>query len=196
MQKKTTNKTSATKKPATTKKEVAKTVKSLPEKPETPSTNRTFGNQFWKMRAKHGRDTLFATPEDLWTAACEYFQWVEDNPLQETKVFQHQGAIVTEKVPIMRAMTLRALCFYLNCDESYFRKFKSTITEDKKDFFTVIANIETVIYNQKFEGAAGNLLNANIISRDLGLADKKEVNASVSFLDYLMQSSDDEEKDD
>ncbi|AZA91167.1 Uncharacterised protein [Chryseobacterium nakagawai] len=196
MQKKPTNKTSTTKKPATPKKRVAKTVKPLPEKPEEIPVNKMFGNQFWKMRSKHGREKLFETPEELWAAACEYFQWVEDNPLQETKVFQHQGAIVTEKVPIMRAMTLRALCFYLNCDESYFRKFKSTITEDKKDFFTVIANIETVIYNQKFEGAAGNLLNANIISRDLGLADKKEVSASVSFLDYLMQSSDDEEKDD
>ena len=33
------------------------------------------GNQFWMLRSKHGRDKLFATPEALWEAACEYFQW-------------------------------------------------------------------------------------------------------------------------
>ena len=39
------------------------------------------GNQFWKMRETHGRNPIFETPEQLWVAACEYFQWVEDNPL-------------------------------------------------------------------------------------------------------------------
>ena len=32
--------------------------------------------------------------------------------------------------------------------------------------------------NQKFMGAAADLLNANIISRDLGLADKKDHTSS------------------
>ncbi len=189
---KPTNKTSTAKKPATPNKRAAKTVKPLPEKPDTTPGNTKFGNQFWKMRSKHGRDKLFATPEELWIAACEYFQWVEDNPLHETKLFQHQGVVVKEVVPIMRAMTLGQLCFYLNCNEAYFRQFKARLTDKDDGFSTVIADIENVIYTQKFQGASGNLLNANIISRDLGLADKKEVNASVSFLDYLMQSSDDE----
>ncbi|MEE6129151.1 terminase small subunit [Chryseobacterium arthrosphaerae] len=192
MQKKPTIKTSTTKKPPTPQKRVAKAVKLIPEKPESTPSNKKFGNQFWKFRSKHGRDKLFATPEELWTAACEYFQWVEDNPLPETKVFQHQGKVVKEVVPIMRAMTLGQLCFYLHCNEAYFRQFKKRLTNKDDGFSTVIADIENVIFTQKFQGASGNLLNANIISRDLGLADKKEVNASVSFLDYLMQSSDDE----
>lgn len=37
------------------------------------------GNQFWMLRSKHGRDKLFATPEALWEAACEYFQWCDEN---------------------------------------------------------------------------------------------------------------------
>ena len=39
------------------------------------------GNQFWKLRSKHGRDKLFTTPELLWEAACEYFEWIDENPL-------------------------------------------------------------------------------------------------------------------
>ena len=35
--------------------------------------------------------------------------------------------------------------------------------------------MEEIIRQQKFEGAAANLLNANIIARDLGLADKAEI---------------------
>jgi hypothetical protein len=132
------------------------------------------GNQFWKLRSKHGRDKLFATPQILWSAACEYFEWCEKHPLFETKAFAYKGKIVTKKLPLMRAMTLSQLCFYLKCNEAYFRTFKAQLPENEKDFNTVIEEIEKIIYNQKFQGAAANLLNANIIARDLGLADKQE----------------------
>lgn len=133
------------------------------------------GNQFWKLRSKHGRDKLFATPELLWEAACEYFEWCEQNPLYERKAFSFQGSIITEDMPKMRAMTLSQLCFYLNCNEAYFRTFKAQLPEDEKDFNTVIRDIEQTIYNQKFQGASADLLNANIIARDLGLTNKSEI---------------------
>ena len=135
-----------------------------------------LGNQFWKLRSKHGRDKLFATPELLWEAACEYFEWCEQHPLYERKPFAYQGVVITEDLPKMRAMTLSQLCFYLSCNEAYFRQFKLSLPEDEKDFSTVINQIETIIYNQKFQGASADLLNANIIARDLGLSDKSEVN--------------------
>ena len=134
-----------------------------------------IGNHFWKLRSKHGRDKLFATPALLWDAACEYFQWVEDHPLYETRGFAFQGIVTKEEFPKMRAMTLSQLCFYLNCSESYFRTFKSILKEEDKDFLTVIHEIESIIYNQKFQGASADLLNANIIARDLGLADSQKV---------------------
>ena len=46
---------------------------------------------------------------------------------------------------------------------------------EKDDFSAVTTRIEDIIYEQKFTGAAADLLNPNIIARDLGLADKKEV---------------------
>lgn len=133
------------------------------------------GNKFWELRNKHGRDKLFATSELMWEAACEYFQWCVDNPLYETKAFAYQGVITTEELPKMRAMTMSQLCFYLGCNEAYFRQFKSNLSNDEKDFSTVIRDIETIIYNQKFQGAAADLLDSNIIARDLGLTDKKEI---------------------
>jgi hypothetical protein len=134
-----------------------------------------IGNQFWKLRSKHGRDKLFKTPQLLWEAACEYFQWCEDHPLYETKGFAFQGIVTKEEFPKMRAMTLSQLCFYLNCNEAYFRTFKAQLPEGEKDFNTVITDIEKIIYNQKFQGASADLLNANIISRDLGLIDRTDL---------------------
>ena len=43
----------------------------------------------------------------------------------------------------------------------------------------VITRIRETAYNQKFTGAAADLLNANIIARDLGLSDKKEMNVNA-----------------
>ncbi len=133
------------------------------------------GNQFWKLRSKHGREKLFATPELLWEAACEYFEWCEENPLYETKAFPYMGDITLEKIPKMRAMTISQLCFYLGCDENYFRQFESNLTEKDKDFYTIIQDIKKTIYNQKFQGASADLLNANIIARDLGLKDNQDI---------------------
>jgi hypothetical protein len=132
-------------------------------------------NQFWKLRSKHGRNRLFKTPAALWRAACEYFDWCENNPLKEEKGFAYQGVVTREKFDKMRAMTMEQLCFYLHCNEAYFRQFKASLPEGEQGFSTVISDIENVIRTQKFQGAAADLLNANIISRDLGLVDKSEV---------------------
>ncbi|GEJ46024.1 DNA-packaging protein [Chryseobacterium sp. ON_d1] len=131
------------------------------------------GNQFWKLRAKHGRDTLFESPELLWDAATEYFEWCDNNPLIEID-FKGKDADRVE-LPKMRPYTLHGLCIYLDCSTSYFREFKNSERKSKKDFMSVITRIEETIYNQKFTGAASGFLNPNIIARDLGLVDKKEV---------------------
>ena len=51
----------------------------------------------------------------------------------------------------------------------------------REGFIDITSKIENVIKTQKFVGAAADLLNANIIARDLGLTDKTEsqINANV-----------------
>lgn len=139
-----------------------------------------IGNQIWRVRAKHGRDKIFSTPEILWEEAVRYFDWAEANPLYETKLMSvttgRHTAISHEKVPHIRAMTMRGLCLFLGVSESYFREFKSSRDPEKHtDFMTIIGQIEYTVYLNKFEGAAAGMLNANIISRDLGLHDKLDV---------------------
>lgn len=134
------------------------------------------GNQFWKLRSKHGRNKLFETPELMWEAACEYFTWCEENPLIEVDYRGKDLSYV--EIPKMRPFTLYGLCIYLDCSTGYFREFKKDCS---KDFVSVVTRIEEVIYNQKYSGAASGFLNPNIIARDLGLIDKQDIKQEVTI---------------
>ena len=133
-----------------------------------------LGNKFWKARAKHGRDRLFASAELLWEACCEYFEWVEANPLIEMRPFAYQGVVIQEPVPKMRAMTIDGLCLFLDIEYETWRAWRN----ETNGFSAVVSRADKVIRDQKFAGAAADLLNANIIARDLGLAEKKQVESN------------------
>lgn len=139
-----------------------------------PETGRFLpGNKFWEVRSSHGRNPIFPTPADLWTAACEYFEWVEANPLWEDRLVTFQGMATHESVAKMRAMTISGLCLFLDIGRRTWDEYR-----ERPDFLPVVSRAEDVIRDQKFSGAAADLLNANIIARDLGLADKQDHTSS------------------
>jgi hypothetical protein len=138
------------------------------------------GNRFWELRSKHGRDTLFNSPELMWEAASEYFTWCEANPLIEIDFVGKDAKRVRK--PKMRPYTWQGLCMYLDCWVGYFWEFEKSL-EGKtdaisKDFSKVATRIRETIYLQKFTGAASGFLNPLIISRDLGLTDKKDITSA------------------
>ena len=152
------------------------------------------GNQDWMLRSKHGRDKLFASSELLWDAACEYFQWCDDNPWVRTetttkqvktkvKVKGKEGEEDTivpisdvKEIPTARPYTLEGFCLYCEASRSWWSEFKKAGHEG---FLEVTTRIDQIIYKQKFEGAAVGAFNANIIARDLGLVDKKDIDATL-----------------
>jgi len=161
------------------------------------------GNTFWKLRSKHGRRKLFETPELLWEAACEYFQWCDENPWLQKKAIQKttpvpktkgrgknktitvekEQQIHQEVSPTARPYSLTGFCLYIDASRAYWTNFKAgfkaktndELSETDKDFLCVIARVEETIETQQFEGAVVGAFNANIIARKLGLSDKQEV---------------------
>lgn len=118
-----------------------------------------------------GRPRLY-TPEDLLSKAKEYLQWAEDNPLYETKIVMSEGYPLHEKVPKMRAVTMWGFELFAGVHPEYV----ADLRRDKpEEYSRVIKIIERAIYLRKFEGAAADMLNANIISRDLGLKERTDV---------------------
>jgi hypothetical protein len=134
------------------------------------------GNQFWKLRSKHGRNKIFEKPEILEQACTEYFEITSKRTLNEQNWVGKNGdeVIKHHNVPF----TITGLCIFLGINFETWRNYKNN--EDYKDFNEVITRVENIIYTQKFEGAATGFFNHNIIARDLGLADKKDLNIDAN----------------
>lgn len=141
----------------------------------TPSTNLpgSAWRQWDPFRDSLQGKKMFETPEELWAAACEYFEWVEENPLTVEKVFCSQGIISRADTSKCRVMTIHGLCLFLGISRDTFHKW--SVGTDRDTLVSICGTIRDVIYTQKFEGAAADLFNPTVISRDLGLRDVKEV---------------------
>lgn len=123
------------------------------------------GNKLWQQRKPDfNKRKRFTTPQQLWAACVEYFEWVEANPLTENKVFQYQGELVHGSVEKMRAMTIQGLAVHIGIDRRTWQNYRTDDT-----LAEAVELVEEIIYEQKFTGAAAELLNATIISRSLGL---------------------------
>ncbi len=146
------------------------------------------GNQFWKLRTKHGRDAIFTNPKLLWEESSKYFNWVDAHPWfkveQCKKPYQDKNGnwVTVTKVPTARPYTIQGLCIFLGVNSLWFNEFEEGIKkrlankedETAKDFSEILHTIREVIYQQKFEGAAVGAFNWAIIARDLSLREKTE----------------------
>lgn len=125
---------------------------------------------YW-IPVKPRRDPIFETPDEMWEKCCEYFEYVKNNPLIENKVFQFRGGIVDGQIEKPRAMTNKGLCIFLGCTVHTWMNYR------KREGFDLICEaVDNIIYTQKFELAAADLLNAGFIGKDIGLTDRTEVN--------------------
>lgn len=125
----------------------------------------------WEQKASVGAPLIFKSPEDLWSACVEYFEWVQANPLKEQKIYNGEYYELNKA----RAMTLKALQLFLGIHEKTWYNYK-----DKDEFKEVCDKVADVIYTQKFELAAADMLNVQLIARDLGLKEKSEQEVTVT----------------
>lgn len=124
------------------------------------------GNQYWKLAENIGKNKKF-TPKELIEKAIEYVEWVENNPLKANKLF---GNGTKGKVKKMRAMSIKAFCAFCGMNESTFNLYSK-----QNDYSNIINDIKGVFFAQKFEGASSGELKENIIARELGLVDRKDI---------------------
>jgi len=133
------------------------------------------GNQFWKIRSSHGRKPIFESKEQLWDAACEYFQYVDDNPIVSYKaVLGKDGAEQLDQIHI-RPYTQGGLCVFLDITQETYIQYRN-----KEGFSEVCSNIDEIIRDQKFSGATVGIFNSNIIARDLGLKEHSQSDVNLT----------------
>lgn len=142
------------------------------------------GNRIWEagLGRGNGHPRKFETADDLWQAAVGYFEWVESNPLKQDNLVTYQGTAHHEPTAKMRAMTQTGLCLFLGVSKETWHGWKNPAHHlHRPDLMDVIEQIEAVIWEQKFTGAAADLLNSNIIARELGLADRREMTGGINL---------------
>jgi hypothetical protein len=122
----------------------------------------------WKRR--RGQPLRFDKPDKLWDAAEKYFDWCHTNPLREEKLFAYEGSVTRDHISKMRAMTERGLCLFIGIDPTTWYDYCK-----RDEFKFVCEQIKCVIWEQKFTAAAADLMNANIIGKELGLVERKSV---------------------
>ena len=127
----------------------------------------TKGNQWWKLRTKHGRDKLFETPEILMEACIEYLEATDKRKWNQIDFRGKDAKEVT--VPIDTPYTLTGLFVYLNIDEKTWRNYK-----EREDFIRVITHVEQIITTQKVEGALVGVYSNNLVARLEGLKEQSE----------------------
>lgn len=154
------------------------------------------GNSAWEKRSSIGRRTIFSNPPKMWKAFTEYCQWCEDNPWKKHEYMVVDKVLTEVYKETERPYSWAGFCGFIGTSEAYFRQFKkSDAYKNNPDFSTVISEIDSVMFSQKFEGAAVGAFNANIISRDLGLIDKTQseninINSVTLTKDEIKQYSD------
>ena len=122
------------------------------------------GNTYYQL-SKNFVKPKKLKPSQLWEVAVNYFVWNSENSLVEEKVFANGKRM---KVNKMRAMTIIGLCNFANISRDTFNTY-----EKQKAYSDICKRIKDIIYQQKLEGAAADLLNPSIIAREIGLADKQ-----------------------
>lgn len=145
-----------------------------------------YGNQLYKLRKFNDSSPRIYYPHELLNKFIEYDEHMKENPLHEAVLHQKTGQII--EMPKMRAMTLKGFCLFAGIAQNTFYQYAND--ESYKPIIQVIAD---AVYIQKFEGAAAGLLNATLISRDLGLTDvvRHDISDSRKTVDDLFPSIED-----
>ena len=120
------------------------------------------------------------TPVKLQEKFVEYVQWCKDNPIVlGTKVSNTSvegipyGSVTTEEKP--RLVSIGGFLVYIGATRSWWGE----LDRAKQDFSAVKDLIRGFCEEYQKEMAATGIFNANIISRLLGLADKKQVETNA-----------------
>ena len=148
---------------------------------------------YWEWRKRTGKPKAIKTPQKLWELACDYFKTIDERPFlkqeqRKSPIKIEKGAIIDEdlreeiKNPVIELETIRPYT-WAGFEAYLFEKgiitnlddYRQNVDNRYQDYVGIIRAIGKVMFAQKFEGAAAGAFNANIIARELGLADKSEL---------------------
>lgn len=130
--------------------------------------------------------TIFEDPKLTLKGIENYFDWCDNSPLYEAKIELYRGNWQSGNIPHMRAYTKQGCCAFIGVSVAQWDSWRAgremkagevpvSVKQPVADKIAAILEwAETIMYEQKFTGAAAGLLNAGIVSRELKLSDRVE----------------------
>lgn len=120
--------------------------------------------------------------EDLWSIFMDYIKHSDSQPVVEPKLFNGKDGLRDGNLNKIRPYTLNGLCNHIGMSpytwDLWKKQEKEKLIELKETtsmFLDVLLQIESIIYDQQYQGAAVDIFNTAIVSRKLGLADKQDI---------------------
>lgn len=145
-------------------------------------------NLFVPFVAK-GRPRKFATPSALLKAFENYLEDRKSRPLISLE--SESGKVGESKIEKEKEkkknhpLSIVDFCVYLGCSRNWWNELPT-------DFLGVKNRISDYIFCYQLKGAETGIFNANIVARELGLADKKEL--TRESINIIVNSQEEKEK--
>ena len=133
------------------------------------------GNKF--AVGNKGTEKKF-TPQQWSDIIEEYFSFCDNNPLFKNEALKsgdRAGEII--RIPAARPYLIEGLCNYANIHPQTFYNYLEK--EGYEEYFEITARARNRIFQQNIENGYIGAYDSNLVSRKLGLADKKELRAEL-----------------
>lgn len=134
-----------------------------------------YNKQFGDLKQVNDRVNGQIMPDEVFHLAIKYFQFCEDNPIQVAESASFQGYISEHPVHKTRVFTQKGLCSFLCMSEANYK-----LLRHKEGYEDVIAYIDNVIYEQKYQLAVNNVINAGMIGKEIGIDKPQEITVNTN----------------
>lgn len=117
--------------------------------------------EHWEVLMERGV-VVSNTAEELWDAACRYFQWCKDNPIITSKNIasgNNAGGVYSDET--VRPFSVKALCLHCGIMEEYFADLRNN-NDPTNEWYIVVSRILYIIYTQAYEMSAIGVFNAGL----------------------------------
>lgn len=124
------------------------------------------------------------TPEQVFDMAVKYFEWAESNAIKSAETSSFQGRTYQDEVKKPRVFTWAGLKLFCGWSEGAITKWRK-----EPGYCDVMAFVDTVIHEQKYQLAANGIINAGMVAKELGIDKPAQVNVeAVANAEQTIQS--------
>ena len=152
----------------------------MPREGQDEQGNFAPGNSWWAHRTTVGRKLLFQTPDILWEACKEYFEFVDTHDrwfktdVRTLTARSSKGQTYSEvrqtPIKLQNAYSLDDLFIFLDITDSTWYDYAA-----RDAFSGICKRVKSIIDSQQLQAAYVGLFDSGLVARKLGLAEKREV---------------------